>query len=186
MATYTCPTCGTRMERDILLFYKHTDQHVVEELKRQNPNWISEDGFCHKCLDFFKQAMGRSGALAGVKTKDSALVNIGIGGAWRRTATGVVLFGVTAVVLFALNAQDAPRFSRLILFVPLFGAMLGLFQARERVCVVLGLKGAKKLGPKEERVSDPMLALALRRASRKILLFSAVFAAVVTLLVCFA
>lgn len=35
MQIYTCPTCGQEMERDLLLFMKHTDQHIQDEMKKK-------------------------------------------------------------------------------------------------------------------------------------------------------
>ena len=169
--TYICPTCGSRMERDILLFYRHTDQHVVDELKKQNPQWISDEGFCPKCLDFFKREMGKG---------DPSLVNIGVGGARRRTILGIVASGVAITALVALYSQDAPKPWRLALFVPFLGAMLGFIQARERICVVLGGKGVQETDKGEGPIGDKMLDKALRRASNQILLLSLALAAVLT------
>lgn len=55
MQAYKCPTCGERIERNLLLFIKHTDQHILEEIKKKNPQWVTKDGFCHNCLDFYKK-----------------------------------------------------------------------------------------------------------------------------------
>ena len=30
MPTYTCPTCNETMERDLVLFIKHTDVHIED------------------------------------------------------------------------------------------------------------------------------------------------------------
>src|SRR3989338_8198805 len=99
MAAYTCPTCGEKLQRDMLRFYKHTDQHIVEELKKMNPGWISNDGFCQKCLDFFKTEMSRGRIDAVSRAMNPALVNISIGGTRRRTVLGIVS-GLFVVTLF--------------------------------------------------------------------------------------
>jgi hypothetical protein len=59
MQQYICPTCGQAMERDLLVFIAHTDQHIVDEIKKRHPEWITKDGFCLKCLEYFKKAMGK-------------------------------------------------------------------------------------------------------------------------------
>ena len=58
--------------------------------------------------------------------------------------------------------------------------MLGLIQAREKVCVVLGLRGTKQTSGQEEPVSDPELKEALRAASQKILILCAILAFIFT------
>ena len=35
MPTYICPTCGETMERELLLFVRHTNVHIEAELARQ-------------------------------------------------------------------------------------------------------------------------------------------------------
>lgn len=171
-STYTCPTCGTKMERDIMLFYKHTDQHIVDEIKKQHPRWISEDGFCAKCVDFFKTEMGKPGMFGIKKTTNSALVNIGIGGARARTILGVVCFAAAAGGLWFLVDRGAPKSARLILFPAIFAGMLGLIQARERICVILGGKGTTEAGGAEQAVPDAALKKALRKASLQIILLA--------------
>lgn len=39
METYTCPTCQERIERDLLVFVRHTDQHILEEMEREYAEW---------------------------------------------------------------------------------------------------------------------------------------------------
>jgi len=35
MQIYTCPTCGEQMDRDLLLFMKHTDRHIQDEIQKK-------------------------------------------------------------------------------------------------------------------------------------------------------
>ena len=172
MAGYTCPTCNAKMERDMLLFYKHTDQHIVDAIKKQNPQWVSEDGYCPKCLDAFKQQMGKAGT--------PSLVNIGIGGIRQRTVLGCISLVIAITALLVLYGSGAAKVWRLFLFIPFFVAMLGLIQAREKVCVVLGIRGTKKTRDHEAPISDPGLEEALRAASQKILLLSVILAFIFT------
>lgn len=54
MATYRCPICGEEMERDLILFLGHADEHIVEAVKKKHPEWVDQDGICAKCLDYYK------------------------------------------------------------------------------------------------------------------------------------
>lgn len=57
-ATYTCPTYGEVMERDILAFLSHTDRHILEALKGFHPEWMEADGESPKVLDFYRAQLG--------------------------------------------------------------------------------------------------------------------------------
>ena len=59
MNTYTCPTCNEKIERDLIVFMKHTDEHIIEAIRKSHPEWVSDKGICGKCLDYFKRAMGK-------------------------------------------------------------------------------------------------------------------------------
>jgi hypothetical protein len=60
------------------------------------------------------------------------IANMTPGGRQRRLLMGIVLLIVAAALGVWLVAGGADRAWRLALFVPLWGAGLGLFQARER------------------------------------------------------
>jgi hypothetical protein len=180
--TYTCPTCGEKLERDILLFYRHTDRHIVDEILRRNPAWVTADGFCPKCVDYLKREIGHPDPGGRpLRPADSVLVNIGAGGARRRTALGWIGLALAVLGWIALFRSGADRAWRLALFLPLFGASFGFIQARERVCAVLGRRGLRETEGGEAPVEDRALAAALRRASDRILAASAAAAGLVTL-----
>ena len=58
--------------------------------------------------------------------------NIGPRGQRSRYRLGIVAFGAAAVLAVVLFLIDAPRPSRLLLFVPAWIGALGLFQARDK------------------------------------------------------
>lgn len=62
----------------------------------------------------------------------SLTVNIGPREIRKRYALGVVSLVAAALLGFALIGYDAPRWARLLVFVPVWIAGLGLFQAREK------------------------------------------------------
>ncbi|MDA2917310.1 hypothetical protein MYX64_10815 [Nitrospinae bacterium AH_259_B05_G02_I21] len=57
-ATYTCPTCEEAVERNLLVFLRHTDQHIIETLKALHPEWVEADGESPAVLDFYRAQLG--------------------------------------------------------------------------------------------------------------------------------
>ena len=56
---FVCPTCKKRLPRDILVIVPHTETHIVNEIKKNHPNWVAEDGICKKCYTYYKEQMGK-------------------------------------------------------------------------------------------------------------------------------
>ena len=166
-AIYTCPTCGEKMARDLVLFTRHTDAHIVEALKKTHPEWITDEGFCPKCLDHFKAAL----------RGERVVANIGGRQVTRRWAVMGVSPALTAGPFAALILTGAPRLLKLALFFPLFGAWIGFLQARTGTCVALGFKGTKNMDGEEEPVKDPGEKKRLRGRSARILLAASALAA---------
>ena len=52
---YTCPTCGKKVDRDLMIFIGHTEEHIADEIKKTHPEWKEEKGVCKKCLEYFKK-----------------------------------------------------------------------------------------------------------------------------------
>jgi hypothetical protein len=63
---------------------------------------------------------------------ESEAINIGPRERRKRRVMGIVALAAGAGLAFALVAIDAPRWSRLAVFFPVWIAALGLFQAREK------------------------------------------------------
>lgn len=182
MAGYTCPTCGEKMERDLLLFMNHTDQHVIEELKKQHPSWITQDGFCLQCLEYFKKAMGKSGRPGAGGSSSSRLVNIGVAESKKRVGLGIAAFAVGLSLGAVFYWMGVPRQWRVFLFLPFFASMIGFFQAKKKLCVVLAQRGVRDMDQGEERIENPSEASLLRRESFKQLVYSIAAAGLLTFL----
>jgi hypothetical protein len=54
MSTYKCPICQQETPRDLVIFLDHTDQHIIDEIKKQYPEWVNSDGMCQKCAEHYK------------------------------------------------------------------------------------------------------------------------------------
>lgn len=62
----------------------------------------------------------------------SSVINLGPREIRKRRLMGIVALTIGVGVAFMLYVFEAPRFSRLFVFFPLWLAGLGLFQAREK------------------------------------------------------
>jgi hypothetical protein len=100
----------------------------------------------------------------------------------KRRVLGIVALTVGVAVAFVLVIYDAPRWSRLIIFFPIWIAGLGLLQAREKVCIALAARGTCNLDTGEASIVDENLLEELRRTARRINRRSLITAAVITLL----
>ena len=162
MSVYTCPTCGEKMERDLSLFMDHTDRHIIDEVKRLHPKWITEDGYCPKCLDYFKRAMKDQGTVSAAGAREGT--NIGPEEIRQRLILGAMGFGASFMAWFWLHEAGAPKIARLALFPLFFAGCLGLFQAQKKLCVVIAQKQHE----------------AMRRRASRILIITAVVSALLT------
>ena len=150
------------MQRDLLLFVRHTDAHIVEELKKSHPEWITNEGFCPKCLAHYKGAMRGEKVVANIAGTEVTK---------RRWMAGISL-AVWAALFFFLVSTGASRVYRTFLFVPLFAMSLGFFQAKNRHCVVLGMKGVRHMADGERAITDKAEKLRLQKISARILFMS--------------
>ena len=62
----------------------------------------------------------------------SEAINIGPREQRKRRLLGIVALSVGVAIAFVLVVMDAPRWSRIVVFLPIWVAGLGLMQAREK------------------------------------------------------
>lgn len=94
--------------------------------------------------------------------------NIGPRERRKRRLLGFVALTVGVAAAFVLVIFGAPRWSRLVIFFPMWMAGLGLLQAREKTCIALAARGVCNLDAGEERLTDANLAEELRGKARRI------------------
>lgn len=99
-----------------------------------------------------------------------------------RLLFGILMFIAASGVAFFMMWTEAPAFSKAIVFAPFFAAMLGFFQAKEKICVLYAAKGIQNLDGGAEKIQDAELAARLRRQSQKIIVQAVLLASVLTLL----
>ena len=169
---YHCPLCGRKMERNLALFLGHAEVHVMDQIKKEHPEWVAEDGACRPCADYYRsQLRGESGE-----------ENIGPRGRRKRFVMGMALLVLTAVLIPAVLSAGLGRPWRLVLFLPAFFGMLCVIQARQKTCALLAVRGLRDMDGGEGKVRDAGIARRLRDRGRTILIQSAVAALVVTAL----
>jgi hypothetical protein len=109
--------------------------------------------------------------------------NIGFREARKRRFMGVASLVAGVGLAFVFVAFDAPRLSRLVVFVPMWIAGLGLFQAQARVCVALAGKSLQNMDAREEKIADAatdeQLRAKAKAINRKAVLTATVVAAIV-------
>lgn len=70
--------------------------------------------------------------MSSASTDRVCIANIGPAGRHQRLLFGGIMLGVGIAASAVLIAAGLPRWWRLLLFFPLWGAALGFFQAREK------------------------------------------------------
>ena len=171
-ATYRCPLCGRTMERNLVLFLNHTDQHVIDQVKKEHPEWVSKDGVCKPCAEYYRrQLSGESGE-----------ENIGPRGRKKRLGIGLVSLGMGLILALLFRSAQVDRIWFTILFLPFFGGMLGLIQSREKTCAFLAEQGLRNMDEGQGKVADSKAAAHLKRRGRGILVKSALAAFLLTTL----
>jgi hypothetical protein len=110
-------------------------------------------------------------------------VNIGPLERRKRRLLGIVALTVGVGVAFILVVYGAPRWSRLVVFFPVWMAGLGLLQAREKTCIALAARGVCNMDAGEVGLMDEKLIEELRAKARQINRRSTITAALITLVV---
>jgi hypothetical protein len=113
--------------------------------------------------------------------KESAAINIGPRERLKRRVMGVVALLFGAGLAFWLITAGTPRWSRIVIFFPLWIAGLGLIQAREKTCIALAARDLCNMDAGEEAITDRRIADALRVKARRINRRALMIAAAITL-----
>jgi hypothetical protein len=98
----------------------------------------------------------------------SRAVNIGPREERKRRLMGIAALTVGIGLAFVLVVFAAPRWSRLAVFFPIWMAGLGLFQAREKICIALAARGTCNMDTGEQPIADDNLIEQLRSRARTI------------------
>ena len=54
---YKCSVCGEDVADDLLVYINHTEQHIIDEIRANHPDWAGKDGLCKKCVEYYRGQM---------------------------------------------------------------------------------------------------------------------------------
>ena len=160
------------MDRDLVLFLDHTNQHVINQIKLSHPEWVAENGACKPCSAYYETQISGAG------------FNIGPAERRKRWILGFFSLAVSFSGAIYLKTSQMPHMLQLGLFAPFFLGFFGVIQAREKTCSLLAEMESKNMDWGPEKIADSLSAQELKKKGREILLKSAAAAAILTA-VCF-
>ena len=112
---------------------------------------------------------------------ETPAINIGPREVRKRRLMGIISLAAGGGLAFLSVVLETPRWSRLIVFFPIWIAGLGLFQAREKTCIALAARGVCNMDTGEENISDEQTVSQLRSKARAINRRAIITAAIVTM-----
>jgi hypothetical protein len=94
------------------------------------------------------------------------VVNITEKGIAKRRRMAIAMTIVSVAIALTLFATESPRWTRLVLFVPMAMAASTFFQVRKKTCVVLSVMGSRETEDGGyARLSTPQCEIARRQAA---------------------
>lgn len=112
---------------------------------------------------------------------ETPAINIGPREVRKRRLMGIISLAAGGGLAFLSVVLETPRWSRLIVFFPIWIAGLGLFQAREKTCIALAARGTCNMDTGEENIDDEQTVSQLRSKARAINRRAIITAAIVTM-----
>jgi hypothetical protein len=108
--------------------------------------------------------------------------NIGPREIAKRRAYGIAGIISSVVLGIVLVAIDAPQIARAIVFIPLWGAIISLEQARRKFCAGFAYAGIRSVNGSDatESVADPADLALDRAAARRLVAYCGVIALAIT------
>lgn len=54
---FICPVCKEALPRDISVIVPHTEEHIVDIIKKKHPEWVEKNGICRKCYEHYEKQL---------------------------------------------------------------------------------------------------------------------------------
>lgn len=170
---YKCPVCNKKVPHDLAVYLDHTNQHIVEEIKKVHPDWVSSDGTCKPCREYYERQL--SGEMDDI--------NIGPAETRKRLYSGVILLVVSAAFSLWLILGHPHPLSYALFLLPLWLGITAVTEARMRTCSLLAEKGVRNMDTGNRKIVKGEILRALKKRGRKIMIRSALGALALTALI---
>jgi len=174
MAHYTCPLCQKKLERDLVLFTDHTNDHIIEAIKKDHPEWVQADGVCEPCTEYYKMQL----------SGEFEEFNLGPKERGRRFIFGIFSLILTLAVVVWIQVLDFGLFWKLSIFIPLAFSLFCLFECKHKTCAILSEMGFRNMDTGPQEIQNEELKEKIRTRGRKIIFQSVGLALVLTLIFC--
>ncbi len=50
---FVCPVCHQKILYELRAINSHTEQHIIDAIKKKYPEWSEKDGVCPKCHAYY-------------------------------------------------------------------------------------------------------------------------------------
>ena len=54
---YLCSVCQRMVKGDLIFFKDHTENHIIELVKHDHPQWVEKNGMCVQCLEYYRSEL---------------------------------------------------------------------------------------------------------------------------------
>ena len=54
---YQCSACGAKVSGDMLIYRDHMNEHIIDLIKTDHPDWVENDGICKKCVEYYQSEL---------------------------------------------------------------------------------------------------------------------------------
>ncbi len=169
-ATYQCPLCGKKTSRDLAVYLEHTQEHVIDVIKKKHPEWVAKDGTCRPCVEYYRSQL----------SGDLPDMNLGPAETRKRLAAGIFSLSVFLLMGLVLWHHQSARVVRLVLWLPLFLSLWCFLEARKKTCSVLAEKGVCNLDRGIVALHDPARRARIRRLGRRLIVIGFLLSGMLT------
>lgn len=53
MAKVRCQVCGDEVHEELLGLHEEAERWWLRRIRREDPEWVEEDGSCPRCLEYY-------------------------------------------------------------------------------------------------------------------------------------
>ncbi|MFH1622676.1 MAG: hypothetical protein ABIA97_06120 [Candidatus Omnitrophota bacterium] len=57
---YVCQICAREVDKSIALTHIKAEEYLLELIRRDHPEWKTEDNTCHECVDYYRKLVQKA------------------------------------------------------------------------------------------------------------------------------